>query len=314
MLIGLIFVVAILLGGGLIAFIASNWEVIPRPVRVAGLVALDLILVAACAVTALRKPAGSWPIELLGALSVIAAGGSISLVGQMYHFPANWPAFGLSMMIIALATAVVAGSSASIWLAAAAQGWYLTSGLSELVLTGGENPLLWTSDDMGFVVKRAGTAPTFAWSDRFAIAAPSARAGASPAHGSADPAASSPASCTGHRRWPASVPAASPPTRSKCPIVAWREYRSVADGSGSACARFLRGRIQCWSSHTFTNGTIEGFEKIHRMLRDKAATDRSHEHYLFKGFDWVKQYIDASGHQSYQSLRSGGTCSNLPRA
>jgi uncharacterized membrane protein len=152
MLIGLVFVAAILLGGGLIAFVASNWDVIPRPVRVAGLIALNLILVAGCAVTALRKPAGSWPIELLAALSVIAAGGSISLVGQMYHFPANWPAFGFSMMIIALATAVVARSSACIWLGAVAHGWYLTSALSERILTGGENPLLWTQDDIGFVV------------------------------------------------------------------------------------------------------------------------------------------------------------------
>jgi uncharacterized membrane protein len=152
MLIGLVFVVAILLGGGLIAFVASNWDIIPRPVRVAGLISLNLVLVAACAATALRKPAGSWSIELSAAMSVIAAGASISLVGQMYHFPANWPAFGFSMMIIALATAVVARSSACIWLGAVAHGWYLTSGLSERILTGGENPLLWTSDDMGFVL------------------------------------------------------------------------------------------------------------------------------------------------------------------
>jgi uncharacterized membrane protein len=152
MLIGLIFVTAILLGGGLIAFVASNWQVIPRPVRVAGLLSLDLILVAACAVTAIRRPAGSMATELLAALSVVAAGASISLVGQMYHFPANWPAFGFSMMIVALATALVARSSASIWLGAVAHGWYLGSGLSERILVGAQNPLKWTPDDGCFVV------------------------------------------------------------------------------------------------------------------------------------------------------------------
>ena len=126
-LVAMTYVAGILLGAGLIALIASNWQDIPRPVRVGGLLVLNLAIVAACALLSQRKPPGSIAIEALAALSIIISGASISLVGQMYHFPANWPAFGRSMIVIAIATAIVARSTSALWLGAAALVWLIQS-------------------------------------------------------------------------------------------------------------------------------------------------------------------------------------------
>jgi uncharacterized membrane protein len=126
-LVALIYVSGILLSAGLIALVASNWQDIPRSVRVGGLLSLNLAIVAACAFLSQRRPPGSIAIEALAALSIVSAGASISLVGQMYHFPAKWPAFARAMVVIALATAVVARSTSALWLGAVALGWFMES-------------------------------------------------------------------------------------------------------------------------------------------------------------------------------------------
>jgi uncharacterized membrane protein len=126
-LVALVYVTGILVSAGLMALVASNWQDIPRPVRVGGLLGLNLAIVAACAVLSQRKPAGSIAIEALAALSIVSAAASISLVGQMYHFPGNWPAFARSTILIALATAVVARSTSALWLCAVALGAFLQS-------------------------------------------------------------------------------------------------------------------------------------------------------------------------------------------
>ena len=141
-LVALIYVCGILLAAGLIALVASNWQDIPRPVRVGGLLSLNLAIVAACAWQSQRKPAGSIAIEALAALSIVSAGASISLVGQMYHFPANWPAYGRSMIFVALATSVVARSTSALWLGAVALISFMVSlGDSARLLT---LPAVWT--------------------------------------------------------------------------------------------------------------------------------------------------------------------------
>jgi hypothetical protein len=45
-------------------------------------------------------------------------------MGQIFNLPSNYPGFGLTMMCVAGATALVARSSACLWLAAAAQYGY----------------------------------------------------------------------------------------------------------------------------------------------------------------------------------------------
>jgi uncharacterized membrane protein len=124
----LAFVFAILAAAGLIALVAANWQDIPREVRVAGLFALNIAVLGACLGFSLKRATGSVAIETAAALSVVSAAASISLIGQIYHFPGNWPGFGLAMMAIAGATALVARSTACIWLMAAALlGYYLAN-------------------------------------------------------------------------------------------------------------------------------------------------------------------------------------------
>ena len=120
----LAFVFAILAGGGLIALVAANWNAIPREVRVVGLLGINLLVLGACLAFCLNRKPGSIAIETSAALSVMAAAASISLMGQIYNLPSNYPGFSLAMMCVAGATAVVARSTACLWLAAVAQYAY----------------------------------------------------------------------------------------------------------------------------------------------------------------------------------------------
>ena len=120
----LAFVFAILAAGGLIALVAANWNVIPREFRVVGLLSINLVALGACLAFCLMRKPGSLAIECAAALSVMAAAASISLMGQIYNLPSNYPGFGLAMMCVAGATALVTRSTACLWLAAAAQYSY----------------------------------------------------------------------------------------------------------------------------------------------------------------------------------------------
>ena len=120
----LAFVFAVLAAGGLIALVAANWHAIPREIRVVGLLALNLAALGVCLAFCLNRKPGSLAIETSAALTVVAAAATISLVGQIYNLPSNYPGFGLAMMCIAGATALVARSTACLWLAAVAQYGY----------------------------------------------------------------------------------------------------------------------------------------------------------------------------------------------
>ncbi len=73
---------AILLGASVLIFVAANWEVIPRLARVVTMFALIFV----CYVGgALLKQRGSGFGEALYLLGAAAFGGSIALIGQMYH-------------------------------------------------------------------------------------------------------------------------------------------------------------------------------------------------------------------------------------
>jgi uncharacterized membrane protein len=73
---------AILLGASVLVFIAANWEAIPRIVRVLALFAL---IFGSYVGGALLKERGSGFGEALYLLGAVAFGGSIALIGQMYH-------------------------------------------------------------------------------------------------------------------------------------------------------------------------------------------------------------------------------------
>ncbi|CAM5184185.1 putative membrane protein OS=Bosea thiooxidans OX=53254 GN=ARD30_12305 PE=4 SV=1 [Bosea thiooxidans] len=109
-----------LLGGLLIAssvaaFVAANWEAIPR------LAKLGMILtgIAVCFALAYRlerggSPRGGDAATTCGVL-IFAAG--LALVGQMYHLPADWPGGSALVALGALAAAFLMRSSGALAIA-----------------------------------------------------------------------------------------------------------------------------------------------------------------------------------------------------
>jgi uncharacterized membrane protein len=74
---------ALLFGAAILLFVASNWEDIPRLVRVAALFAVILAGYVGGAVLKMRDQAAIG--EALWIVAAAAFGGSIALIGQMYH-------------------------------------------------------------------------------------------------------------------------------------------------------------------------------------------------------------------------------------
>lgn len=114
---------AICIALALVAFVAANWEAIPRPVKLAGIAALLVAAHGAAALFAARGWRAVADIATLFAVLVFVAG--LSLVGQMYHLPVDWQAGSLIVVVGALAAAwlcasrgaaLVATIAAMIWL------------------------------------------------------------------------------------------------------------------------------------------------------------------------------------------------------
>jgi uncharacterized membrane protein len=101
---------AIVAGLGVILFFAANWDAIPRPTRVAALLAT--IAAAYGLGYLLRFARGTRPVvgEALLFLGTIAFGASIFLVGQMYHVQAHDPFAFLLWSAAALPVAAVVRS------------------------------------------------------------------------------------------------------------------------------------------------------------------------------------------------------------
>jgi uncharacterized membrane protein len=106
----LAYVGAIVAGLGVILFFAANWDAIPRPTRVAALLAT--IAAAYGAGYLLRFARGTRPAvgEALLLLGTIAFGASLFLVGQMYHVEAHDPFAFLLWSAAALPAAAVVRS------------------------------------------------------------------------------------------------------------------------------------------------------------------------------------------------------------
>jgi uncharacterized membrane protein len=141
----LAFVFAILAAGGLVALVAANWNAIPREIRVIGLLGINLATLGACLAFSLMRKPGSIAIETSAALSVM------DRVRPDQLLPSNYPGFGLAMMSVAGATAVVARSTACLWLAAAAQYAYHVATVDDRPgghLTGAEQ---WSSPEWIFL-------------------------------------------------------------------------------------------------------------------------------------------------------------------
>ena len=101
---------AVVVGLGIVLFVAANWDALPRPTRVVMLLAT--LLGAYAAGFELRERRGTHRAlgEALYLVGGLAFAASLFLVGQMYHVDAHMP---LAFLAIALGTGAVAAITVS---------------------------------------------------------------------------------------------------------------------------------------------------------------------------------------------------------
>lgn len=94
---------ALMLAASVSAFVAANWQEIPRLVRLVGILAV----IAGCLFPASLLERRGMPrgADAAVTLATLCFGAGVALVGQMYHLPADWPA---GAMLIALGGSVAA--------------------------------------------------------------------------------------------------------------------------------------------------------------------------------------------------------------
>ena len=100
---------ALMLAASVSAFVAANWQEIPRLVRLAGILAI----IAGCFFPALLLQRRGMPTGADAAvtLATLCYGAGIALVGQMYHLPGDWPAGAMLVAIGGLIAAALTGKS-----------------------------------------------------------------------------------------------------------------------------------------------------------------------------------------------------------
>ena len=100
---------ALMLAASVSAFVAANWQEIPRLVRLAGILAI----IAGCFFPALLLQKRGHPAAADATITfaTLCYGAGIALVGQMYHLPGDWPAGAMLVAIGALVTAAFTGKS-----------------------------------------------------------------------------------------------------------------------------------------------------------------------------------------------------------
>ena len=109
---------ALMLAASVSAFVAANWQEIPRLVRLFGILAL----IAACFPIALQlgRRAMSWGDDAAVTFATLCFGAGVALVGQMYHLPGDWPAGAMLVAIGAALAAALTGKSGPLVIAFAA--------------------------------------------------------------------------------------------------------------------------------------------------------------------------------------------------
>jgi len=109
------------------AFVAANWEAIPRVAKLSGILALlagTHVLAGVAASRGRRLVA-----DLLTMFATLVFMSGLALVGQMYHLPQDWPAGAILVTVGSLAAAWLCGSRASLVVAAlASMSWVVAHG------------------------------------------------------------------------------------------------------------------------------------------------------------------------------------------
>jgi len=100
---------ALMLAASVSAFVAANWQEIPRLVRLVGI----LTIIAGCFFPALLLERRGMPngADAVITFATLCFGAGIALVGQMYHLPADWPAGAMLIAIGGLTAAALTGKN-----------------------------------------------------------------------------------------------------------------------------------------------------------------------------------------------------------
>jgi uncharacterized membrane protein len=100
---------ALMLAASVSAFVAANWQEIPRTVRLVGILAV----IAGCFFPALLLERRGMPrgADAAITLATLCFGAGVALVGQMYHLPADWPAGAMLIAIGGLVAAALTGKN-----------------------------------------------------------------------------------------------------------------------------------------------------------------------------------------------------------
>lgn len=102
----------LLIASSVAAFVAANWEEMPRLVKLGMILASIVVALATAArLEAKGSTTGANAAATCGVL-IFAAG--VALVGQMYHLPADWPAGAFLIALGALAVAVLMRSDGAL--------------------------------------------------------------------------------------------------------------------------------------------------------------------------------------------------------
>ncbi|MBY0297931.1 MAG: DUF2157 domain-containing protein [Methylobacterium sp.] len=139
---------ALLLGTAAIAFVAANWDGMSPFARLLLLLAADALAVGLACTAALRARAAQdghlgWLAEVLTLLSLAVATGSIALMGQTFHLPADTRAFAVTIAALGTATALLTRSGGAGGVAALALAVAAWPGLDHPVI--GARPLPWSA-------------------------------------------------------------------------------------------------------------------------------------------------------------------------
>jgi uncharacterized membrane protein len=100
---------ALMLAASVSAFVAANWQEIPRLVRLVGILAI----IAGCFFPALLLERRGMPrgADAAVTFATLCFGAGVALVGQMYHLPADWPAGAMLIAIGGLVAAALTGKN-----------------------------------------------------------------------------------------------------------------------------------------------------------------------------------------------------------
>ena len=102
----------LLIAASVSAFVAANWEAMPRLVKLAMIL---VGVVGALGMAARLERRGSAAgADAAATCAVLIFGAGIALIGQMYHLPADWPAGALMVALGGLAVAFLMGSNGAL--------------------------------------------------------------------------------------------------------------------------------------------------------------------------------------------------------